>query len=66
MKTVRVVAAVLKTINQNGQPIIFATQLGYGDFKGDREFTGGKIENDETPTNYWKKDPHILRRIFIY
>ena len=34
MKTVRVVAAVIKETNENGEPIIFATQRGYGDFKG--------------------------------
>ena len=44
MKTVRVVAAVIKAINENGEPIIFATQRGYGDFKGGWEFPGGKIE----------------------
>lgn len=44
MKTVRVVAAVIKATNENGEPIIFATQRGYGDFKGGWEFPGGKIE----------------------
>lgn len=49
MKTVRVVAAVIKTTNENGEPIIFATQRGYGDLKGGWEFPGGKIEEGETP-----------------
>ena len=44
MKTIRVVAAI---IMNNGK--IFATQRGYGDFKGGWEFPGGKIEVDETP-----------------
>lgn len=44
MKTIRVVAAI---IVNNGK--IFATQRGYGDFKGGWEFPGGKIEAGETP-----------------
>ena len=49
MKIVRVVAAVIKTTNTFGEPIIFATQRGYGDLKGGWEFPGGKIEEGETP-----------------
>ena len=49
MKTIRVVAAIIKAINENGDPIIFATQRGYGDLKGGWEFPGGKIEEGETP-----------------
>ena len=44
MKTIEVVAAV---IVRNGQ--IFATERGYGDWKGWWEFPGGKMEADETP-----------------
>lgn len=44
MKIIRVVAAVIKNENK-----IFATQRGYGDFKGGWEFPGGKIEDGETP-----------------
>lgn len=44
MKTIRVVAAI---IIENGK--VFATQRGYGDFKGGWEFPGGKIDAGETP-----------------
>ncbi|MCR5686993.1 MAG: (deoxy)nucleoside triphosphate pyrophosphohydrolase [Lachnospiraceae bacterium] len=44
MKTVRVVAAVIREGNK-----IFATARGYGDYKGKWEFPGGKIEEGETP-----------------
>ena len=44
MKTVRVVAAI---IIENDK--VFATQLGYGEFKDGWEFPGGKIEPGETP-----------------
>lgn len=49
MKTIRVVAAIIKAVNEKGEPIIFATQRGYGDLKGGWEFPGGKIEEGETP-----------------
>ena len=49
MKTIRVVAAIIKAINENGEPIIFATKRGYGELKGGWEFPGGKIEVGETP-----------------
>ena len=48
MKTVKVVAAVIKALNQEGEPIIFATQRGYGEFKDGWEFPGGKIEEGES------------------
>lgn len=44
MKTIRVVAAIIVKKDR-----IFATQRGYGEFKGGWEFPGGKIEEGETP-----------------
>ncbi len=42
-KIVKVVAAVIRDGNK-----IYATQRGYGEFKGGWEFPGGKIEEGET------------------
>ena len=53
MKTIRVVAAVILSEGK-----IFATQRGYGDFKGGWEFPGGKIEDGET------KEAALKREIF--
>ena len=44
MKRIRVVAAVIRSEDK-----IFATARGYGEFKGQWEFPGGKIELEETP-----------------
>ena len=44
MKTIRVVAAVIRKGDA-----IFATARGYGEFKGQWEFPGGKVEEGETP-----------------
>ncbi|MFA7222131.1 MAG: (deoxy)nucleoside triphosphate pyrophosphohydrolase [Bacilli bacterium] len=43
MKTINVVAAII--FNKDN---IYATERGYGDFKGWWEFPGGKIEENET------------------
>lgn len=50
MKVVRVVAAVICDSLERPTKI-FATARGYGDFKGQWEFPGGKIEAGESSQN---------------
>lgn len=51
MKKINVVAAIIIKDDK-----IFATQRGYGDFKGKWEFPGGKIESNETPEEALKRE----------
>lgn len=55
MKTVNVVAAVICDSVQEKRKI-FATSRGYGEFKGQWEFPGGKIEEGETPEQALKRE----------
>ena len=48
MKTIKVVAAVICS-SMTEKKSIFATARGYGDFKGQWEFPGGKVEAGESP-----------------
>ena len=51
MKTIEVTAAV---IIKEGK--VFATQRGYGDWKGWWEFPGGKMEPGETPQEALRRE----------
>lgn len=51
MKQIEVVAAIIVKGNE-----VFATQRGYGDFKGWWEFPGGKIETGECPQDALKRE----------
>ena len=54
MKTIRVVAAVIcDSVKEKHK--IFATARGYGEFKGQWEFPGGKIEEGETSEQALKR-----------
>ncbi len=49
MKSIRVVAAIIKSLDIQGNAVVLATQRGYGEYKDWWEFPGGKIEGTETP-----------------
>lgn len=51
MKTIEVVAAIMI---KDGQ--VFATQRGYGEWKGWWEFPGGKMEPGESPQEALKRE----------
>ena len=51
MERIQVVAAIIR----DGEKI-FATQRGYGEFKGGWEFPGGKIEDGESPQQALKRE----------
>lgn len=51
MKKLEVVAAIIKENEK-----FFATQRGYGEFKGWWEFPGGKIENGESKEEALKRE----------
>lgn len=55
MKIVKVVAAVICDSFKNTSKI-FATARGYGEFKGQWEFPGGKVEAGETPQQALKRE----------
>ena len=55
MKTIRVVAAIICDSIEKKKKI-FSTARGYGEFKGQWEFPGGKIEEGESPQEAIKRE----------
>lgn len=55
MKTIKVAAAVICD-SVSDKKKLYATARGYGEFKGQWEFPGGKIEPGETPKQALKRE----------
>lgn len=55
MKTIRVVAAVIKAVNKTGESIIFATQRGYGELRR-LGISGRKMKRRDTTGGFEKRN----------
>ena len=47
---------MIRAVNEKGEPVIFATQRGYGEWKDGWEFPGGKIEEGESSKQALKRE----------
>ena len=56
MPTLSVVAAIIIRTSPQGNRQVFATQRGYGDWKGWWEFPGGKIEAGGAPQDALERE----------